>query len=124
MMYHLLFLKTFLQIKTNNLYFYHIKRRGMILGIVLCGIMQHIYVLVLMIHFNHLEMTKKILTIIIMHTFFVFLLGFASSLMNGIFYKRNRYKRNIVGLCFSIAAVLLCILLFVYGILYRQAWFR
>ena len=96
----------------------------MILGIVLCGLIQHIYIILLVMHFTNTPMTQPVLAYVIMHNYFLFILGVASSIMNGIFYKKNLYKRNMVGFWFSIVTVFLCLLLFVYWILYRQAWFR
>lgn len=94
----------------------------MVLGIILCGIIQCVYLMVSIIILAKTPITLAILAFIIAHIFFIFILSFASTIMNGCFIARARLfrYRGYVGLGFSIAANVLCIVLAVFLLLIRQ----
>ena len=96
----------------------------MVLSFVLFGITQLLYGFIFLIHYGLVPLTNETKTIILFHCLFLFLLGMATSFMNITLYHRWKKKINMIAFIFAIATVLLILLLLVYGILYRQKWFR
>lgn len=97
----------------------------MLLSIILFGLIQNMYLVVSIFILTKTEMTLPILGVVVAHIFFVFLLSFASVLMNSMMLKKAKYpsKTNYVGLGFSIGANALCLLLTAFLIIIRQRWF-
>ena len=96
----------------------------MLLGIILCGIIQSIYLMICIFVWTRTPMPESAYAFVFGVLFFVFLLSFASILMNAAFLKKAiiRSNRNYVGLWFSIVTNALCILLVVFLWFIRQTW--
>ena len=96
----------------------------MALSISLCGIILSIYLMVSIFILTKRPITMPILAFIIGVTFFVFILSFASLLMNISFIKKKRHSRttNFVGLWVSSFSLFFCLLITVFLILIRQRW--
>ena len=96
----------------------------MVLGIVLCGNIQFIIMLLFILMAVDVPIKGPLFAFFVGMVFFTWLLTIASIIMNVSFIKRKRFffRRNYIGLGFSIAANLLCVGVTVLAILIRQRW--
>ena len=96
----------------------------MVLGIVLCGNIQFVIMLLFILMAVDVPIKGPLFAFFLGMVFFTWLLTIASIIMNVSFIKRKRFffKRNYIGLGFSIAANLLCVGVTVLAILIRQRW--
>lgn len=96
----------------------------MVLGIVLCANIQCVYIAIFILMKMNVHIVGGLFAFLVAMVFFTWLLSIASIMMNVMFIKMKRYfyKRNYVGLAFSILCQLLCLLMAVLGILVRQRW--
>ena len=94
----------------------------MALGIALCGIILSMHLMVSIFVLAKTTMSLQVFAFLIGVLFFDFILSIASILMNQGMIKKKRRKRSFVGLYFSIATTVLCLLLAVFLVLVRQRW--
>lgn len=96
----------------------------MVLGIVLCGNIQFVIVLLFILMAVDVPIKGALFAFFVGMVFFTWVLTIASIMMNVMFikWKRRFYKRNYYGLAFSIVAHVLCLAITILGILIRQRW--
>ena len=96
----------------------------MVLGIVLCGNIQFVIMLLFILMAVDVPIKGALFSFFVGMVFFTWILTIASILMNVMFikWKRYFYKRNYIGLAFSIVAHILCLAITVLAILIRQRW--
>ena len=96
----------------------------MTLSIILLVMISYTYLGVSIFILTKTPMRMEIFAVVLAHIIFVFILSFASLMMNGSLIKKAKFllKRFYVGVWIAIISMVLCLILGIFIILVLQRW--